>query len=173
MRKCYIIIVDKSEVYGSAATMISSKTDPANLSCSLEVLKRHDARVDQIVVSSGMATLYRFDNVPLTWAKTGFAGAFFVVEQKPPLHELGFVILNRQALDNFCIFLKTTFKFHRTSTTTPFSNSEDRVLIFSTSDELGTTFCYFCFLRLGRYPSPELISYLRGLRAFLSRAWIT
>ncbi|KAJ3018088.1 hypothetical protein HKX48_003164 [Thoreauomyces humboldtii] len=79
--------------------------DPtARLAVNLNVLRRHDPSISQILESSSHVVVYDFDPVTKNWTKKGIEGTMFVFQRSvAPLY--GLFVMNRLGLENLMVLL--------------------------------------------------------------------
>ncbi|KAG1469358.1 hypothetical protein G6F56_003304 [Rhizopus delemar] len=71
---------------------------------NLEVLRRHDANITDILDQSAHAVVYKFDIEKKNWEKLGYEGVMFLTKGKcHPYFSL--YVLNRLSIENYCLHL--------------------------------------------------------------------
>ncbi|RHZ56302.1 hypothetical protein Glove_402g54 [Diversispora epigaea] len=99
--------------------------DPnARNAVNLNVLRRHDDKIVEIVDSSSYVVVYKFDNEQSTWTKKGVEGTLFVFKRcAQPAY--GFIVMNRLGIDNFMAPLTDSMELEY----------QDEYIIYRTDDD--------------------------------------
>ncbi|CAG8507456.1 1920_t:CDS:2 [Diversispora eburnea] len=99
--------------------------DPnARNAVNLNVLRRHDDKIVEIVDSSSYVVVYKFDNEQSTWTKKGVEGTLFVFKRcAQPAY--GFIVMNRLGIDNFMAPLTDSMELE----------FQDEYIIYRTDDD--------------------------------------
>ncbi|KAI8369724.1 hypothetical protein BD560DRAFT_330082 [Blakeslea trispora] len=90
---------------------------------NLEVLKRHDPNISDILDQSAHAVVYKFDTEKTIWEKLGYEGVIFLTQGKNAPY-FGLYVLNRLSIENFSLHL-TDFEE---------INLTDEFIIYQTSE---------------------------------------
>ncbi|CAI2169824.1 15946_t:CDS:2, partial [Funneliformis geosporum] len=113
--------VEKVDKSGYLAFM-----DPiARKAVNLNVLRRHDQNIVEIVDSSSHVVVYKFDHEQGAWTKKGVEGTLFVFKRcEQPVY--GFIVMNRLGIDNFMAPLTDSMELE----------FKDEYIIYHTDDVL-------------------------------------
>ncbi|KAI9004242.1 hypothetical protein BC832DRAFT_531893 [Gaertneriomyces semiglobifer] len=76
----------------------------ARQAVNLNVLRRHDANILDILDSSSHVVVYDFDMSSQSWAKRGIEGTMFLFRRSVEPH-YGLMIMNRLGIENLMILL--------------------------------------------------------------------
>lgn len=78
--------------------------DAAAAELSLQVLRRSDPTIMQVLAKASHASLYAFDTATKAWSKSNVEGALFVVRRQPNVvPQFQLIVMNRQSPDNLVV----------------------------------------------------------------------
>ncbi|CAG8688189.1 14614_t:CDS:2 [Acaulospora morrowiae] len=89
---------------------------------NLNVLRRHDEKIVEIIDSSSHVVVYKIDHEQSAWTKKGVEGTMFVFKRQPVY---GFIVMNRLGIDNFMAPLTDSMELE----------FKDEIIIYRTDDD--------------------------------------